>query len=137
MTLLVSSPLLFGMELQTTNQSFQLSGTPSAGGATLLELSQSESYEKGRSDAELQHTTAGWAVGGVISGAVFSLIGTGIIALIALASNPTPPFIPEDVDPSAYTRGYREVARKKNVRAAGIGGLILSSVWVLIALSAF
>ena len=127
--------LLVGPVFGSTSLNFRLDEAPTAWSrsVTLLQLSQSDSYEKGWTDAKLHHATAGWAVGGVVSGVLFNFYGAGIIALIALVgSNPSPPFVPDDVDASAYTRGYREAARIKTVWAAGKHGLISSGIMILV-----
>ena len=86
LVILIAGPV-FATQSRIASQSYQPDPMKTTGivlgGASLLEISSSESYEKGRNDAELLHSSTGWAIGGVICGGVASLLGTGLIALIA------------------------------------------------------
>ena len=62
--------------------------------------------------------------------------GTGITVLIAHGSSPSPRYVPEDVEPMSYRSGYREEARRRNRRSAAIPGVIMSTLWTIVVLSA-
>jgi len=97
-----------------------------------------KSQIKGENDAENRHSSAGWMAGGVGSGLLLGLIGTGIITAIAATSNPTPSIIPEkeDINLECYINGYKKVAKKKNTIYALSGGLIGTLVLVTIYFAA-
>jgi hypothetical protein len=97
--------------------------------------SSGESLSEGRMAADNEHSSAGWIAGGLVSGGLFSVLGTGVITLIAAGSNPSPAYIPDDVETGAYLTGYRQEARRKNTWAAGISGSIMSAVWIMVVLS--
>lgn len=63
-------------------------------------------------------------------------LGTGVTVLIANGSRPTPSYMPEDVDPMSYRRGYREEARRRNRRSAAIPGIIMSTLWTIAVINA-
>ena len=94
-------------------------------------LSANESYNMGAADAREDHSAAGWAVAGVVSGGLFSLLGAGITVGIAAATSPDPEYLPDNVDLLNYQRGYEKAARKKNVAAALISGSIMSALWII------
>jgi len=48
----------------------------------------------------------------------------------------TPRYLPEDVDAYAYRSGYTDEARRKNLRSAAIPGVIASTIWTILVLSA-
>lgn len=98
--------------------------------------SASESYNLGVMDAEADHNTAGWVVGGIISGGLFSLLGAGVTVGIAAASEPQADYMPENVDWLSYQRGFEKTARQKNVTAAAISGGIMTALWVGLAVAA-
>lgn len=98
--------------------------------------STQESYNRGVLAADLEHSAAGWGVGGFLAGGLFSWLGTGVIVLIANGSNPSPRFVPETYEPMSYRSGYRDEGRRKNRRAAAIPGVIMSVLWTVVVLSA-
>ncbi len=60
----------------------------------------------------------------------------GVTVLIANGSRPTPRYVPEEVDAMNYRNGYSDEARRKNMRSAAIPGVIMSTLWTLLVLSA-
>jgi hypothetical protein len=98
--------------------------------------SNAESYNEGIIAAEREHTTLGWGVGSFFAGGIFSWLGTGVTVLIASGSRPTPSYIPEDVEPMSYRSGYTEEARRRNLRSSAIPGVIMSTIWTVLVLSA-
>ncbi len=92
-----------------------------------------DSYIKGRNDAESMHTTGGWFAGGIASGLILGLIGTGIIGLAATGSDPI--YIPENCDPHAYHIGYKAQSKTMNRNTALGGGLLGTAIAVVIVLS--
>jgi hypothetical protein len=98
--------------------------------------SNADSYNLGLMAAEDQHTAIGWGVGGFVAGGLFSWLGAGVTVLIATGSRPTPRYLPEDVDAYAYRSGYTDEARRKNLRSAAIPGVIASTIWTILVLSA-
>lgn len=99
-------------------------------------LNSTESFNAGSLDAETQHSSTGWMIGGLLGGGLFSWLGTGITVLIASGSSPAPSFVPENAEPASYLSGYQKNARKQNVRSAAISGVIMSTVWTVLVLSA-
>ena len=89
-----------------------------------------------RIDAGSRHSSAGWFLGGVGSGVLLGLIGTGIITVTAAMSNPQPRLLPADVDGSCYINGYAKKAKSKNTWSALGGGLVGTAVFVLVYLAA-
>ncbi|MFP4152647.1 MAG: hypothetical protein ACLFSV_07350 [Alkalispirochaeta sp.] len=100
------------------------------------ELSNTDSYNEGVMAAEDQHTALGWGFGGFFAGTFLSWLGTGVTVLIANGSRPTPRYIPEEVDAMNYRNGYADEARRRNVRSAAIPGVIMSTLWTVLVLSA-
>ncbi|MEX2442621.1 MAG: hypothetical protein WD492_03375 [Alkalispirochaeta sp.] len=98
--------------------------------------SNSQSYNQGVMDAEDNHSAIGWGVGGFVAGGLFSWLGTGVTVLIANGSRPTPQYVPDDVEPVSYRSGYRDEASRKNRRSAAIPGVIMSTLWTVLVLSA-
>jgi len=98
-------------------------------------LDYSSSYNNGYQDAATMHSTSGWMLGGVGSGLLLGLIGTGIIALAASGSEPG--YIPENVDPMGYRAGYLKKSKSRNSGAAAVGGLIGTGVIVLLVLASY
>jgi hypothetical protein len=118
--------------------------TPAAGGlrpGVLVPLaegtrSNADSYNQGVMAAEDQHSAVGWGFGGFFAGALFSWLGTGVTVLIANGSRATPRYVPEDVDAMNYRNGYNDEARRKNIRSAAIPGVIMSTLWTILVISA-
>jgi len=100
------------------------------------EISSSESYHQGMVQAKQEHGTGGWIAAGLISGGLFSWLGTGVTVLIATGSSPSPDYIPEDTKDSSFIMGYQKEAKKKNVRSAAIPGVIMSSIWTALVIAA-
>mgnify|MGYP006270255345 CR=1 FL=1 len=105
-------------------------------GTTGEARSNADSYNQGVMDAEDRHTAAGWGVGGFVAGGLFSWLGTGVTVLIANGSRPSPQYVPEDVEPMSYRTGYREEAVRKNRRSAAIPGIVMSTLWTVLVISA-
>lgn len=105
----------------------------SRGGET---RSNADSYNHGVMAAEDQHSAVGWGVGGFVAGGIFSWLGTGVTVLIATGSRPTPRYVPDDVDAYSFRSGYSDEARRKNLRSAAIPGVIMSTLWTILVLSA-
>lgn len=99
-------------------------------------LSSSESYNTGIMQAKQEHGTGGWIAAGLISGGLFSWLGTGVSVLIATGSSPSPDYIPEDVKDNSYIMGYEKEAKKMNIRSAAIPGVIMSTIWTVLVISA-
>jgi hypothetical protein len=59
-----------------------------------------------------------------------------VTVLIASGSRPTPQYVPEDVDTYSYRSGYTDEARRKNLRSAAVPGVIMSTLWTILVLSA-
>jgi hypothetical protein len=98
--------------------------------------SSAESYRIGQLDAEEDHGTGGWIALGVIGGGLFSWLGTGVSYLIASGSSPSPEYVPEDVKARSYSSGYSKKAKQKNMQAVAIPGVIMSTIWTVVAISA-
>ena len=98
--------------------------------------SNADSYNQGVMAAEDQHSAVGWGFGGFFAGGLFSWLGTGVTVLIANGSSPSPRYMPEDVDQVSYRNGYRDEAKRKNRRAAAIPGVIMSTLWTILVISA-
>jgi hypothetical protein len=99
------------------------------------EKSSSESYRIGRLDAEQEHGTGGWVALGIVGGGLFSWLGTGVSYLIAAGSNPSPDYVPDEVEARSYVSGYSKKAKQKNMSAVAIPGIIMSTIWTVAAIS--
>jgi hypothetical protein len=97
--------------------------------------SNADSYNLGLVAAEDQHTAIAGA-SGALSPAVSSRGSVGGHRPLATGSRPTPRYLPEDVDAYAYRSGYTDEARRKNLRSAAIPGVIASTIWTILVLSA-
>lgn len=86
----------------------------------------------GRADAASTHRSGGWFWGGVGSGLLLSILGTGIITAVGASSDPQPKEVPAGYDPACYRDGYQSKAKSKNTVSALTGGLVGTAVWVLI-----
>ncbi len=97
-----------------------------------------ESQFKGQQDAQAGHDSSGWFMGGMGAGLLFSLLGTGVTALVANSSTPMPQMLPDknDFDLSCYASGYQIQARSKDVSSVWTGGLIGSGVGLVIIVGA-
>lgn len=95
-----------------------------------------ESRASGEATADLQHSSAGWWVGGLASGFLLGLIGTGVVWGISFASSPQPDRIPEGVHEDCFRRGYKAEAKGANKVGAGVGGLLGTLAMVLVIVSA-
>jgi len=125
--LLVSAPLTLTAQEGQADAGNEAEGTS---------LSSSESYNTGIMKAKQEHGTGGWIAAGLISGGLFSWLGTGVSVLIATGSSPSPDYIPEDVKDSSYMMGYQKEAKKKNIRSVAIPGVIMSTIWTALVISA-
>ena len=90
----------------------------------------------GRADAATGHHSGGWFWGGVGSGALLGLIGTGIITAVGASSDPQPKEVPAGYDPACYRDGYHSKAKSKNTMSALTGGLVGTAVFVVIYVAA-
>lgn len=95
-----------------------------------------ESRESGANAADVQHSSVGWWLGGVGSGVILGLIGTGIIWGVSFASSPQPARIPDNVEENCFRRGYKSEAKGSNEVGAGVGGLIGTLAFFLVVVSA-
>lgn len=95
-----------------------------------------ESYVRGEIEANIRHSSAGWFAGGIGSGVLLGLIGTGIVTAVAYGSNPRPSYVPQEYDSACYISGYSSKAKSKNSWNAFGGGLIGTAIIVAIVLSA-
>lgn len=96
--------------------------------------SPAASYNQGVLDAETQHSSFGWGFAGFLSGTLFSWLGTGVTVVVAAVSSPSPRFVPDDADHGSYREGYRDEAKRRNVRSAAIPGVIMSTLWTVLIL---
>ncbi len=96
-------------------------------------LNCDESMKKGTEIAKNEHRSGLFFGIGFATGLQGALIGTIIIATIALSIDPQPTYIPnkEIIDEECYTLGYSKAARKKNVNNA-IGGSLLGTAAIVI-----
>ena len=101
-------------------------------------IDETVSYEKGTEDAKSLHSTIGFKIGGLLSGILLGPVGMAGVTLVAvICPSPVPDFVPNEVDPMAYTDGYSQEAYKMNIRNAvgfsAIGtGVLLSIATVVI-----
>jgi hypothetical protein len=89
----------------------------------------------GREDADTRHGSAGWFVGGVVSGVLVGLIGTGIITGASALTSPQPRLVPPELTggiENCYRDGYKGKAKNKNVVSSLLGGLSGTAVWLAI-----
>lgn len=114
------------------------------------QMKEDEFYDgkdKGEMTASTKHKTTGYIVGGVITGGLLGLIGTGLgIGIIAISSPPNvPPEIKDEVkseiqEPSksyknGFTEGYRKKAKNKNLLHFLYSGLVGSLIGGIIVAS--
>ena len=114
----------------------RLNGLPALVPLADGEMSNSESYNMGVLAAEEEHSAVGWGFGGFFAGGFFSWLGTGVTVLIAGGSHSSPQFLPDNVEPMSYRAGYRHGARRKNIRAAAIPGVVMSTLWTILVIGA-
>jgi hypothetical protein len=91
-----------------------------------------ESQVRGKKDASETHSSTGWFFGGLGSGILLGLIGTGIITVVAATSKPKPETLPAEVNPDCYRDGYRDKGKSKNTWSALGGGLVGTVVFVVV-----
>jgi len=89
----------------------------------------------GKADASAQHSSVGYFLGGVCSGVLLGLIGTAILTVAAAGSNPDPSSVPDTLDVRCYVDGYHSKAKSKNVWSALGGGLLGTTVFLIVYLS--
>ena len=94
-----------------------------------------DSKDKGRMSASQEHSSVGWWLGGIGSGVMLGLIGTGAIWGISHASSPQPSTIPSNIRNDCYKDGYKREAKGSNKVGAGVGGLIGTALFLFIFLS--
>ena len=87
---------------------------------------------EGENQARNAHSTSGWFLGGVGSGILLGLIGTGVITAASAMSKPQPKQIPSHVDSVCYVNGFTKEATTRNIRSAVGGGLVGTVVIVTI-----
>jgi hypothetical protein len=90
----------------------------------------------GRQAASALHSGSGWMIGGVASGVLLGLIGTGIITAVAASSSASTNHVPANVEPLCYRDGYASRAKSMNTTSALTGGLIGTLALVVILISA-
>jgi hypothetical protein len=91
-----------------------------------------EAEIEGEADAAAQHSSTGWFLGGVGSGLLLGLIGTGVITGAAAMTHPKPEFPASGFNEKCYFHGYSSKAKKKNVWSALGGGLAGTAIFVII-----
>lgn len=91
---------------------------------------------RGRQAANTLHSGSGWMIGGVASGVLLGLIGTGVITAVAASSSASVNHVPEGAEPACYRDGYAGRARSMNTTSALTGGLIGTLALVIIVVSA-
>ena len=96
----------------------------------------SEAKVRGEVDAGNMHSSKKWFWGGVGSGILLGLIGTGVITIFGAVSKPTPKVIPEGLDESCYEDGYKSKGKSKNTWAALGGGVVGTVIIVGIIVAA-
>ena len=86
--------------------------------------------------------TAGWAVGGFVSGVGLGLIGTGVTYALAAGSKPKPPAnklaaiqSPDANYRLAYQNAYESGVKRKRKRSALVGGLVGTATFVAVILA--
>ena len=97
----------------------------------------------GRLSAEDNYSSGGWFAGGIASGVLLGLIGTGIISGISQIGNPEPPSY-EIMRVQSYSTeyragfisGYGKKARSKKLSSSAVGGLVGTAAFLIIYLSA-
>lgn len=100
------------------------------------QMSCSESKTKGSNNANQEHSSVGWWLGGMGSGVMLGLIGTGLIWGISHASSPQPSTLPSNINADCYKDGYKREAKGSNKVGAGIGGLLGTAIFLLLVISA-
>ena len=92
---------------------------------------------EGENAASTQHSSAGWFLGGVGSGVLLGLIGTGVVTAAAAMTHPQPKLIPDNIkNQNCYINGYSKKGKSKNTLSALCGGLVGTAVFVVIYVSA-
>lgn len=91
---------------------------------------------RGREAANNLHSGTGWMVGGIVSGVLLGLIGTGIVTAVASGSATQPSFVPEGVEAVCYREGYVSRARSRNTTSALAGGLIGTATLLILVVAA-
>jgi hypothetical protein len=104
--------------------------------AHLLSADCDTDRERGREAAGSAHSGAGWMGGGLLSGVVLGLIGTGVIWAMATSSTAQPDRVPDGVESACYRAGYSARAKSINTSSALTGGLIGTAVFLVLVLSA-
>src|SRR5262245_10694355 len=66
---------------------------------------------RGREAASGTHSGSGWMLGGLASGLVLGLIGTGIMYAVASSSSSEVERVPDGVDASCFRAGYTAKAK--------------------------
>jgi hypothetical protein len=103
-------------------------------GGSLSDCAHSKAM--GKSYADSDHSSTGWFVGGLASGVLLGLIGTGVITIVAAVSNSRPATVPEQVEAACYIDGYSGAARGGNTWAALGGGLLGTAIFVVVYMAA-
>lgn len=101
-----------------------------------LSASCEDDRARGREAAGDTHSGSGWMVGGLASGLVLGLIGTGIIWAVASSSSSDVDRVPDGVDGSCYRAGYAAKAKSMNSSSALTGGLLGTLALVVLVVSA-
>lgn len=107
-----------------------------ATGIRLRQLDCDLDRTRGRQAANTLHSGSGWMIGGVASGVLLGLIGTGVITAIAASSSASTNHVPDGAEPACYREGYAGRARSVNTTSALTGGLIGTLALVIIVVSA-
>jgi hypothetical protein len=95
-----------------------------------------DSKELGKAYADSVHSSTGWFIGGLATGALLGLIGTGVITIVAAVSDSKPGTIPGQVEAACYMDGYSGASRGGNTWAALGGGLLGTAIFVVVYMAA-
>lgn len=92
------------------------------------------SLELGKQTADSLHSSRGWFLGGLGSGYLIPVIGTGVVILTALQPVEPPSSIPAGVEEDCYRRGYQSRCHQKDVAYALLGGALGTGVAIAVVL---
>ena len=101
--------------------------------SSIKKLGINESKQAGRTVAKIYHPGQMWAFQGFCSGAMFGLVGIGVISFAAILP-PRIPSPPTNVDAQAWSSAYYSMIAKKRL-FSGILGSIASAALVIGAFS--
>ena len=87
--------------------------------------------------ASKEHFSGGWFLGSMVLGVAGGLIGMGVATALAAGSSPMPKMLPPEtqVELTCYINGYQKGGRSKNVKAAVMGGVFGTVIFVTLYVS--